>query len=257
LNVAVDFGTLSNVAVIDYYVSVGATVGFAGRYVGHKSNTDITISANTIDIVLWSTTNSSAGLGVGSGQVTFGGIVRSCATCLSSNVDVIVNGQLKIAGVAQPFTAVHNPYTIDYSVAEATFAVPAAKIVVAAGASTDVYIIFSAATGRSSETTKFGYFKDTMPSTIAAALVTPNQIYPRGQTASAASGSYSTGAVTLTEGTWYVAPYCVSKGTSPVTNNCEFDFAIGLGSEPAAASHVTAGSALLIAAVSVIISLAL
>jgi hypothetical protein len=32
-------------------------------------------------------------------------------------------------GVAQPFDAVHNPYTIDYSTAENSFGVPSARIV--------------------------------------------------------------------------------------------------------------------------------
>jgi hypothetical protein len=57
--------------------------------------------------------------------------------------------------------------------------------------------------------------------------------YPSG---TVSAGTYTTGAMSLSAGTWYITPYCAGASGS---SNCVFDFAVGIGSIPASARHIT------------------
>lgn len=52
----------------------------------------------------------------------------------------------------------------------------------------------------------------------------------------AITGDYSTGGIPLKKGTWYIAPYGLSTVISG--SDIDFDFAIGIGHQPAAAGTV-------------------
>jgi hypothetical protein len=230
--------TTSATAVISYYW------GFNGaeltNFLVKKALTDI---EKEVDFIVSNPGGNATGMGAGT--YTFGAMIESCTLC--SEFTLTSSVQLYWGTQVQPFDAVQDPYTIDYSHAKDTFGQPSARVVLTA--TTNIYVRLDTFVGRGSEKIVFCYTQ-TIPTTTAdytAALK-----YPSG---SPQEGDFSTGAISLTAGTWYISPYCFDNAGLP-SINCQYDFAVGIGSEPAAAAF-SAPSFLVVALLSIFAILAL
>jgi len=185
--------------------------------------------------------------GNGAGVYVIGGSISKCVTCLSSNFDCTLAAQLyqqvvgSTTGVIQPFTAIHNPYTLDYSTSPGSFAVPSARLTLLT--TTNIYVKYSAGSGRSTQMVVMTYKANAVPASAAEYNNATLTRYPTGSPQ--AGSSYDTGAIPLGAGVWYITPYCYTTVSSSV--NCGFDFAVGIGSEPAAAAGLTAPLAMITA----------
>jgi len=230
--------TSSGTAVVSYYWGFNGNPTIANFLVKKAlidGNKDVTF-------VVSNPAGNATGFGVGT--YTFGGMIESCTLC--SEFTLISEAQLYHGSTIQPFDAVQDPYTIDYSHASSSWGSPSARVTLAA--TTNIYVKYSAGTGRSSQKVVMCY-TSSVPTTTAE--YTAATKYPSG---SPQEGDYSTGAISLAAGTWYITPYCFETLSSSV--NCQYDFAIGIGTEPASASF-SAPSFLVIALLSLFSILAL
>jgi len=228
--------TSSGTAVITYYWGFN---GLPTTYQAKKALTDYNVATTFV-------VSNPAGnaTGSGAGSYTFGAHIESCVLC--STFSLISEALLYYGSTVQPFDAIQDPYTIDYSHASSSFGAPSARVVLTA--TTNIYVAVSSGVGRSSQKVVMCY-TNTVPTTLAE--YTAATKYPTG---SPQEGSYSTGAISLAAGTWYLTPYCFETVSASV--NCQYDFAVGIGSEPAAAAFSTP-SFLVIALLSLFAILAL
>jgi len=224
--------TSSGTAVVSYYWGYNEKPTV---FLVKKSLTDYT---KTVSFVVSNPGGNATGYGAGS--YTFGGFIESCGGGLCSEFNLISEAQLYHGTTVQPFDAVQDPYTIDYSHASSTFGSPSARVTISA--TTNIYAKVSAGTGRSSQKVVMCY-TTTVPTTLAE--YTAADKYPSG---SPQEGDYSTGAKSLAAGVWYLTPYCYETVSASV--NCQYDFAVGIGMEPASAAF-SAPSFLVVALLSV------
>jgi len=191
---------------------------------GAKKNTDL---SNTFPIVV-----QANGTSVTSYVLNIAGVFSCGITCLGES-NIVVSGNLLWNGVIQPFKAIQDPYTLSYSIAPLTFGVPAYVDLLT---TTSIYVKLDMDTSSSLAGAKvvMVYQLATPPQTQAdftAATIT----YPQPG-ASQIAGTYDTGPISLpTQGRWFIAPWCATSGSSS-SLNCNFDFAVGIGMEPAGAA---------------------
>jgi hypothetical protein len=228
--------------------SATATVSYYWGYEGLPSIFLIKKSLTDGDKVVSFVVSNPAGnaTGYGAGAYTFGGYIEACGLC--SEFILTSEAQLYHGTSVQPFDAVQDPYTIDYSHASSTWGAPSARVTLTA--TTNIYVKMSSGVGRSDQKVVMVYTQNTVPTTTAEYTAATLK-YPTG---SPQEGDYSTGAVSLAAGTWYLSPYCHETVSSSV--NCGYDFAVGIGSEPAAAAFSTP-SFIVIALLSIFAILAL
>jgi hypothetical protein len=185
----------------------------------------------------------TAALGVVTSTVSldiyFGINSESCGACISTaefkaQAWVTWNGGGLLEPITrQPYRAVDGPYTGDYSLGEGVNGVAAYVDLTVA---TNIFVKVALETSSSASAVIIVYTQDAPyagtanPIDQSVVKFRPDEACPPCRT-----GSYTTSAVNLGPGRWFITP---RVGKIGVSGNANFDFAVGIGAVPASGAMV-------------------